>query len=85
MKNTLDKTKEIKVLLSQLRAFCNTVDQILNNANTAETARYTSYRDMASIPRLKYGYRFHQLEDEDLCQPPAAYYSHYHWNAILRW
>lgn len=49
MKNTLDKTKEIKVLLSQLRAFCNTVDQILNNANTAETARYTSYRDMASI------------------------------------
>lgn len=49
MKNTLEETKEIKVLLSQLRAFCNTVDQILNNANTVETARYTSYREMASI------------------------------------
>lgn len=49
MKNTLDKTKEIKVLISQLRAFCNTTDQILNNANASETARYTSYRDMASI------------------------------------
>lgn len=47
MKNTIDNVREIKVLLSQLRTFCNTIDEILNNSNSAETARYVSYADMA--------------------------------------
>ena len=47
MKNTIDNAREIKVLLSQLRAFCNTIDEILYNSNSAETARYVSYADMA--------------------------------------
>lgn len=47
MKNSLEKTREIKVLISQLRVFCKTVDEVLNNANAAETARYASYADMA--------------------------------------
>ena len=47
MKNSLEKTREIKVLISQLRVFCKTVDEVLNNVNAAETARYASYADMA--------------------------------------
>ena len=40
MKNSVDMTREIKVLISQLSAFIKTVDQILNNSSAAETARY---------------------------------------------
>ena len=47
MKNSIEKTREIKVLISQLRVFCKTVDEVLNNVNAAETARYASYADMA--------------------------------------
>lgn len=47
MKNTVDETREIKVLLSQLRAFCNTINEILNNVNATESARYASYADIA--------------------------------------
>lgn len=47
MKNTMETTREIKLLLSQLRAFSNTIDDILNNSKAAETARYVSYKDMA--------------------------------------
>ncbi len=49
MKNTIDNVREIKVLLSQLHTFCNTIDEILNNSNSAETARYVSYADMARM------------------------------------
>lgn len=35
------------MLISQLRVFCKTVDEVLNNVNAAETARYASYADMA--------------------------------------
>lgn len=49
MKNTVDKTRDIKVLISQLSAFIKTINEILNNSNTAETARYASYADMARI------------------------------------
>ena len=48
MKNTVDETREIKVLLSQLKAFCNTINEILNNVNVTESARYASYADIAS-------------------------------------
>ena len=49
MKNTVDNTRDIKVLNSQLSAFIKTISEILNNSNTAETARYASYADMARI------------------------------------
>ncbi len=48
-KNTLDETREIKVLISQMRAFCETIQDILHNADTAEIGRYSSYKDMACI------------------------------------
>lgn len=48
-KNTLDETREIKVLISQIRAFCETIQDILHNADTAEIGRYSSYKDMACI------------------------------------
>lgn len=47
MKNSMDNTKRIKILLSQIKAVCKTVDEILNNSNTVETARYASFADMA--------------------------------------
>ena len=47
MRNTMETTRDIKLLLSQLRAFSNTIDEILNNSKAAETARYVSYKDMA--------------------------------------
>ncbi len=47
MKNSVEKTREIKVLISQLSAFIKTTDEILNNASAVETARYVSYADMA--------------------------------------
>lgn len=48
MRNTMETTRDIKLLLSQLRAFSNTIQEILNNSKAAETARYVSYKDMAS-------------------------------------
>ena len=49
MNNTLDKTRETKVLIAQIRAFCDTVHSILNNSNATEIARYTSYKGMARM------------------------------------
>ena len=48
-KNTLDETREIKVLLSQIKGFCETIHDILHNSTAAEIGRYASYRDMARI------------------------------------
>lgn len=48
-KNTLDETREIKVLLSQIKGFCDTIHDILHNGTAAEIGRYSSYRDMACI------------------------------------
>ena len=48
-KNTLDETREIKVLLSQIKGFCDTIHDILHNSTAAEIGRYSSYRDMACI------------------------------------
>lgn len=48
-KNSLDETRAIKVLISQIRAFCETMHDILHNANTEEIGRYSSYKDMACI------------------------------------
>lgn len=43
----MDTSCEVKVLLSQLNAFCDTVSEILNNTSVSDFARYTSYRNMA--------------------------------------
>ena len=48
-KNSLDETKMIKVLLAQIKAFRDTVQDILNNNNAAEHSRYVAYKDMAHI------------------------------------
>lgn len=48
-KNTLDETKETKILLSQIRALSDTIQEILDNHHVADTARYVSYRDMACM------------------------------------
>lgn len=47
MRNTIEKTEKIKTLLGQLKVFCNTVNEILNNTSSAEHARYSSYISMA--------------------------------------
>lgn len=49
MKNSLDKTQEIKVLISQIKALCNTIHEILSDTNTAESGKYSSFKDMAMI------------------------------------
>lgn len=46
-KNTLDETRALKVLLAQVRGFCESIQDILHNKNTAELGRYSSFRDMA--------------------------------------
>jgi hypothetical protein len=47
--NSLDETRAIKVLISQIRAFSETMYDILHNADAAEIGRYSSYKDMACI------------------------------------
>lgn len=46
-KLTLDETKQIKVLISQIRAFCNILQDILSNPNRSDIGRYSSYQQMA--------------------------------------
>lgn len=46
-KNTLDETKELKILLAQIKGFCDTVQDILHDKSTPEVGRYSSFRDMA--------------------------------------
>lgn len=46
-KNSLDETRALKVLLAQVRGFCESIQDILHNKDTAEIGRYTSFRDMA--------------------------------------
>lgn len=44
-KYTLDQTKEIKVLLNQIRAFQDIVQSIIDNKEAAEHSRYVSFRE----------------------------------------
>lgn len=46
-KNTLDETKKLKVLLAQIKGFCDTIQDILHDKDTAVTGRYSSFKDMA--------------------------------------
>lgn len=46
-KLSLDETRELKVLVGQLRAFCETIKEILHDSSAQEIGRYTSYKTMA--------------------------------------
>jgi hypothetical protein len=46
-KNTLDETRALKVLLAQVRGFCESIQDILHNQDAAEVGRYSSFKDMA--------------------------------------
>lgn len=46
-KNTLDETRALKVLLAQVRGFCESIQDILHNNDAAEHGRYSSFKDMA--------------------------------------
>lgn len=46
-KKTLDETRKLKILLAQVRGFCECIQDILNNKNVDEIGRYTSYKAMA--------------------------------------
>ena len=46
-KLSLDETRELKVLVSQIKALCDTIQEILNDSNTMEISRYTSFHIMA--------------------------------------
>lgn len=48
-KNTLDETKMLKILLSQIRALRDTIQDIIDNDQAAEHSRYVAFRDMARI------------------------------------
>jgi len=48
-KHTLDETREIKVLLNQIKALENSIQDIIHNVGAAEHTRYASYVDMARM------------------------------------
>lgn len=48
-KLSLDMIRYTRVLLSQIKAFQNSVEEIINNEKAAEHSRYVCYRDMALI------------------------------------
>ena len=48
-KKTLDETQELKVLISQLKGFCETIQDILHDKDTSEIGRYSCFCDMAHI------------------------------------
>lgn len=49
MKNSLEKNREIRVLISQIKAFCEMIHEILESTNTIESGRYSSFKDMAVV------------------------------------
>lgn len=49
MRNSLELTREIKVLISQIKSFCEMLHEILRDNNVAEIGRYSCFKDMASI------------------------------------
>lgn len=49
MENSLENTHEIRVLISQMKAFCDMIHEILNSTNAAETGRYACFKDMAMV------------------------------------
>lgn len=68
-KNTLDETKMLKVLLSQVRALRDTIQDIINNNQAAEHSRYVAFRDMA--------YTYNDLAEQakTLMKVPSIFYT----------
>ena len=63
-KNTLDETRALKVLLAQVRGFCESIQDILHNQDAAEIGRYSSFRDrpthiMIWLKRHEFYYEYH--------------------------
>lgn len=46
---SIENTKKTKVLISQVNALIETINDILYKSNVSEHGRYTSYKEMASI------------------------------------
>ena len=68
-KLSLDETRELKVLVMQIKALCETIQGILNDSNTRETGRYISYRAMA------WTYNDFVERARTLLRVPAMFYS----------
>lgn len=68
-KATLDETKMLKVLLAQIKALRDTIQDIINNNQAAEHSRYTSYRDMA------YMYNDLAQQAKTLMKVPSIFYT----------
>lgn len=45
----MEQTREMKVLISQIKAFCEIIHEVLGDAHTAEIGRYSCFKDMAVI------------------------------------
>lgn len=48
-KYSLDETRQIKVLLNQIKAFRDTIQGVIDNKEAAEHSRYVAFRDMACM------------------------------------
>lgn len=46
-KLSFEENKSLKVLIAQAKNFCDTIQKILFNSNSAEIGRYSSYKQMA--------------------------------------
>lgn len=68
-KQTLDETKMIKVLLSQIKALRDTIQDIMTNEHMVEHSRYVSYKDMA--------YTYNDLAEQArlLMKVPSMFYT----------
>ena len=47
MGNSLEKNKEIKILILQIKSFCEVIQGILDGTNAIESGRYASFKDFA--------------------------------------
>lgn len=68
-KNTLDETRAIKVLISQLNTFCNTIQFSLTNSSVAEIGRYSGYKQFAQT------YNDFAENTRKLLKVPAMFYT----------
>lgn len=49
MKNSFNKNREIKVLISKIKSLSGLVHEILESTNTKEIGRYSSFKEMAIV------------------------------------
>lgn len=48
-KLSLEETRQVKIMLNQIKALKDTIESILFNSNSVEHSRYVSYKQMATI------------------------------------